>query len=188
MNDKWPDTFKIRNKAHPKNLELAMQVVAFEVTQMIDAFLAMQKVAATAIATATETGYTAYLESALLHVRNLMEFMIDKSVSATKITYRDFVSKDDFHVDGLANFGPIRELISQHLVHMDWKRTLSDSTLVTIPVEELVASTIVALGETFRSFVNLLPAGSKERQFFEASTQASLGNLDAWNHITLENP
>lgn len=168
----WPDTFKVRDVAHSKNLADAMQVVSLEVKLMIRAFIAMRQAAISA----TDTGYTAYLESSLIHVRNLIEFMID-TPAPTKITFRDFIPEGQFASRTLPDLKSIRELINQNLVHMDWKRTVpGDSS--SRPVGEVIESTVRTLANLFRRFIELLPTESNERQFIKRNTQASLEKLD----------
>lgn len=150
--------------------QIAMHVIALDVNQMINSFTAMEQCAPSA----SNTGYTAYLESCLLHTRNLLEFFID-SPDPGKIIFRDFVlgSRLADLVQAL-DLNPLRELIDQYFAHMNWMR----STHFSSPVEEIIGSAVIALAEAFNSFIELLSGGLMEREFLENSTQRALKKLE----------
>ena len=145
-----------------------LQRISFDLNQMINTFIAMRGCAPSP----SNTGFTAYLESCLLHIRNMIQFFRDPK--SEKITTRDFVrgwrSNDVIQAPELA---PVRDLIDQYLSCMNRRRTID----VSLRIEEILRSAVVELTKTFESFLDELPAGSIEKVLLENSTRVALEKL-----------
>ena len=164
------DGLPIAFKESPEcnDLQSSPQRISFDVNQMINTFLGLSECAPSP----SNTGFTAYLESCLLHIRNLIQFFRDPK--SEKITIRDFVRGGrSIDVTLAPDLASVRDLIDQYLAAGNRMRT-SDCSL---PVDEILGSAVVGLGDAFKSFVEQLPAGSVETKCLENSTRAALGKL-----------
>ena len=87
-----------------------LQRISFDLNQMINTFIAMRGCAPSP----SNAGFTAYLESCLLHIRNLIQFFRDPK--SEKITIRDFVRGGrSIDVTLAPDLAPVRDLIDQYL-------------------------------------------------------------------------
>ena len=149
-----------------KDPQSSLLQVSFDVNQMLNTFFALRECAPSP----SNTGFTAYLESCLLHFRSVLEFF-DGTLSLWKITVRDFAPGDrSLDVIQAPDLAPVRDLIDQYLSCMDRRRT----TDFSLRIEEILDSAVVELTKTFESFLDELPAGSIEKVLLENSTRGAL--------------
>lgn len=90
-----------------KDFRSSLLQFSFDINQMISTFLAMQQCAPSP----SNTGYTAYIESCLIHIRNLTE-VITNAPSFRKITIRDFIPGErSLDVKQALDFSTVRDSI-----------------------------------------------------------------------------
>ena len=166
-DDRLPKAFQ--EPLECKDPHSSLVQVSFDVNQMLNTFFALRECAPSP----SNTGYTAYLESCLLHVRNLLEFF-DGTLNMWKITVLDFVPGDrSLDVIQAQHFILVRDVIDQYLVAGNGLRTRDCS----LQIHAIIGAAVVALADAFKSFVEQLPAGSVETKCLENSTRVALEKL-----------
>ena len=159
----------LRESAECNDLLSTLQQLSVDLNQMIHTFVALQQCAPSP----SNTGYTAYLESCLLHVRNLITFF--HNLEFEKITIRDFVPGERW-IDATQapDLAPVRDVIDQYLVAGNGYWLIDSAS----QFDQILCSAVVELADAFQSFMDLLPAGSTVKEFMENSTRVALGKLD----------
>lgn len=131
-----------------QNLHSSLQRISFDIDQMIHTFVALQQCAPSP----SNTGYTAYIESCLLHIRSLIKFFADPP-NLGEIAVRNFAAGDhSLNVIQALDFTPVRDVIDRYLVAGN-RMTMVDSSSRT---HEILRSAVVTLAETFESFLEML--------------------------------
>lgn len=103
-----------------------------------------------------------------------MEFFTN-APSFRKITIRDLVPGDrSLYVIQALDFTLVHDVIDQYLVAGNGMRMVDSSS----PVDEILCSAVVAFAEGFSGFIEMLPAGSTNKQHFENAMRRALGKLD----------
>lgn len=152
-----------------ENLQSSLRRISIDINQMINTFFALSECAPSP----SNTGYIAYLESCLLHVRNLITFF--HNLEFEKITSEDCEQEEhSSDVIQAQDFTLVHDVFDQYLVAGN-RYWLIDSSS---PVDQILRSAVVALAETFENFVKEFPAESAEKLLLEDSTQVVLGKLD----------
>lgn len=135
-------------------LQKAAFWVGFELTQLTDAVAAMN-----ATALHKRTGeYIACYESALLHLRSLVEFFFGK-LKTISISPLDFVPEWDSEkeLSGFPAKDDIYKLLSKRLVHLDWARVEDDPAEADII--HLLPEAIKAIARSFERFSQMTRPG-----------------------------
>ena len=156
------------------DLHSTLQQISFDLNQTINTFLALQQCAPSP----SNTGYTAYLESCLPHVQNLLKFFTDGR-DLGEVTVRDFPPRDSScDVTQAPDLAPVRDLIEQYLVYGNWM----EPSNCLLEFDQILGSAVAGLAEAFESFLDELPAGSTEKLLLENSTRVALRKLRTREH------